>query len=559
MKRRDFLAAGLALPWLAACRGRGGGAEIPGGFADPDYSLGHRVRDGGVQEALANPLRGGFPAPGETVKIPVLIVGGGIAGLSAAWWLQRGGFADFALLEMESAVGGNARWGQSAAGAYPWGAHYLPLPTRESRAVRQLLADLDVIEGDPQAVRPAYEERYLCNAPQERLYRNGLWQEGLLPSRGLSQRDRDQHRRFEESMAGFKARRGGHGEKAFAIPMQLSARDADLMALDRLSFRDWLLQEGLDAPTLHWYANYACRDDYGCDYDRVSAWAGIHYFASRDGVGQHADSSTVLTWPEGNGWIVRQLQSRLAERLHTGAAAFRMEQGRTQVTVDAWLAEQGRSVRYVVDHLIWAAPLFLLPRVLAGCPPNWCRTIAGLEYSPWVVANLVLKAFPEEKHGAPLSWDNVLYDSPSLGYVVATHQQWRLHGQGSVFTWYHALSTGPAQQARRDLMASDWRRWRDFVLADLGKAYGDLTPQAESLHVRRYGHAMVRPLVGSIWSAARRQLALEKGRIHLAHADLSGFSIFEEACSRGASAAARVLSALRLEVGGHFLNTGKGS
>ncbi|BBL71102.1 FAD-dependent oxidoreductase [Methylogaea oryzae] len=535
MNRREFLAAGLSLPWLAGCRGGSGTGEIPGGFVDPDHSLGHRLRDGAL---LSTP-------PGEIIKIPALIAGGGIAGLSAAWWLQRHGFDDFTLLEMESHVGGNAHWGQSSVSAYPWGAHYLPLPTRESRVIRELLSDLGVIEGDPHAERPRYQERYLCNVPQERLYRNGLWQEGLAPSRGMSRRDRDQHRRFEEWMAAFRARRGLHGQKAFAIPMESSARDADLLALDRLSLRDWLLQQGLDAPTLHWYANYACRDDYGCDYNRVSAWAGIHYFASRDGVGEHADLGTVLTWPEGNGWLVRQLQTRLANRLRTGAAVFRMERQGERVAVDVWLAEQERSVRYLADHVIWAAPLFLLPGVLANCPAGVRQAIAGMEYSPWVVANLVLKAFPEEKHGVPLSWDNVLYDSPSLGYVVATHQQWRMQGEGSVFTWYHALSTGSPQQARRELMASDWRYWRNFVLADLGNVYGDLTSRAAALYVRRYGHAMARPLVGAVWGEARGMLAAQPlGRIRLAHADLSGFSIFEEACDRGAAAANGVLSAM---------------
>lgn len=532
VRRREFLGMGLTLPWLAGCNsGAPSGEEIGGGFADPDIALGHRLRDGG------------FPAPGETLQTPLLIVGGGIAGLSAAWWLRRAGYADFVLLEMEDAVGGNARWGESAVSAYPWGAHYLPLPTRESRAVRELLADLGVIRGDPHAERPEYEERHLCAAPQERLYRNGLWQDGLLPNRGLSRRERDQQLRFEERMAGFRARRGAGGEKAFAIPMVLSARDADLLALDRLSFRDWLLEQGLDAPTLHWYANYACRDDYGCDYDRVSAWAGMHYFASRDGAGANAETGTVLTWPEGNGWIVRRLHERLAAQVRTGAAAFRLEAGPRRVAVDVWLAGEGRSVRYQAGQVIWAAPLFPLPRLWADGPECLRRALAAYEYSPWVVANLTLQGFPEEKHGAPLSWDNVLYDSPSLGYVVATHQAWRQHREATVLTWYYALSSGPAQRARGRLLASGWREWRDFLLEDLARVYRDLGPLTRRLEVRRYGHAMARPLVGLLWGEVRGGLVTGNRRIHLAHADLSGFSLFEEACSHGVAAAQTVLSA----------------
>jgi hypothetical protein len=51
--------------------------------------------------------------------------------------------------------------------------------------VRQLLAELGVLQGDPNATQPTYDERYLCATPQERVYRNGLWEEGLLPHRGI--------------------------------------------------------------------------------------------------------------------------------------------------------------------------------------------------------------------------------------------------------------------------------------------------------------------------------------------------------------------------------------
>ena len=42
-------------------------------------------------------------------------------------------------------MGGNARSGENAITAYPWGAHYLPFPTQESRAVRELLADFGAV------------------------------------------------------------------------------------------------------------------------------------------------------------------------------------------------------------------------------------------------------------------------------------------------------------------------------------------------------------------------------------------------------------------------------
>jgi phytoene dehydrogenase-like protein len=69
-----------------------------------------------------------------------LIVGGGVAGLSAAWRFLRAGFEDFVLLELEPEPGGTARSGEAhGVVPYPWGAHYLPAPRKENRALVALL------------------------------------------------------------------------------------------------------------------------------------------------------------------------------------------------------------------------------------------------------------------------------------------------------------------------------------------------------------------------------------------------------------------------------------
>ena len=44
----------------------------------------------------------------------------------------------------------------------------------------------------------------------------------------------------------------------------------------------WRARASTD-PQLRWYLDYCCRDDYGAGMAQVSAWAGIHYFASRHG------------------------------------------------------------------------------------------------------------------------------------------------------------------------------------------------------------------------------------------------------------------------------------
>ena len=487
-----------------------------------------------------------FPPPSETRQIPVLIVGGGIGGLSAGWKLAKSGFKDFLIAELETSAGGNSRAGRNEVSAYPLAAHYLPLPTREATAVRELLAELGVLQGDPRAERPRYDERYLCAEPQERLYRDGWWQEGVVPHQGVSAAEREQYQRFHALMDGFKQRRDG-GRRAFAIPMALSSTAPDLLALDQFTMRDWLVKQGFDSPHLHWYVDYACRDDYGTSSAKVSAWAGIHYFACRNGEAQDAADDTVLTTPGGNAWLadglVQSIRSHAGDRLLTGAMAIRVAKADGRMDVDLWLPAENRSLRVSAEHLIWAAPLFLIPHVFAG-HDDLKSAARHFTHAPWLVANLTLSRFPENRAGVATAWDNVLYDSPALGYVVATHQQMRLRAGATVLTYYHALSAMTPQQGRAALLATPREVWAEQILADLERPHPDIRQVTTRLDIFRDGHAMVRPLPGMIWSEARRLFAADSPRLRFAHADVSGFSLFEEAQYRGVLAAERTLHRL---------------
>ena len=70
------------------------------------------------------------------------------------------------------------------------------------------------------------------------------------------------------------------------------------------------------SPVLHAHVRYSCRDDYGTEPHEVSAWAGVHYWAGRRGVAANCAGDAVLTWPEGNGYLV----GRMAERVRAQIA-----------------------------------------------------------------------------------------------------------------------------------------------------------------------------------------------------------------------------------------------
>ena len=531
MKRRDFLAAAACAP-LLACAGRGDPPLPPGELQGSGMDIGHRLRERA------------FATPTEVRRVPVLVIGAGIAGLSAGWKLQRAGFGDFLIAEMEPEAGGNSRYGENAVSAYPFGGHYLPLPTRESTAVRELLADLGALQGDPRAARPVYDELLLCHAPQERLYKDGLWQEGLMPRLGVGAAERAQMARFQEHMAELKEARDASGKHAFALPLVHASRAAKWRDLDRITMRTWLIENGYDSVHLHWHVNYACRDDYGTDYSATSAWAGLHYYACRTGAAANAAADTVLTAPSGNGWIVKALAGRLAERLLPGATAFRLAQGKRGVETDVWLAAEDRAVRIRAERVIWSSPLFLLPHIAQGLPPAISGTARAGSYAPWLVANLTLDELPADGAGAPLAWDNVLYGGAGLGYVVATHQRLQRNSGPSVLTYYRALADAEPAVARAKLLETPRESWASGILAELSRAHADLPRLTRRLDVFRHGHAMIRPLPGVITAPGRAALARGWGRVQFAHADVSGLSLFEEANYQGVRAAEATLRQL---------------
>jgi glycine/D-amino acid oxidase-like deaminating enzyme len=497
LSRRRFLSA--ALVGLIPKSGR----RIEGGFVHESHDLGHRLRD-----------RATFPATLGTGRARVVIVGGGVAGLSAAWRLDRRGMRDFVVLEMESSPGGNARWGEDQATAFPWGAHYVPVPGRSAGLVRELFTDLGVFNGTD------WDERHLVHAPKERLFIHGRWQEGLEPAVGPTRRDRDQMARFDDRVKALRA--GGR----FTIPMAAGVSGPAPQAEDSMSMAAWLDREGLDSPWLRWMVDYACRDDYGALSGDVSAWAGLHYFAARD-----AEDEGPLTWPEGNGWIVRRLLERLGARVHTGQFTYRIERrGRTWRVLTP-------NVDWTADVVIVAAPLLVAARIVDGAPP------ADVTYSPWFVANLTLDRWPRER-GVGVAWDNVIFDSRSLGYVVATHQQLRQHVPRTVWTCYWALAYHPPNAARRWLLTQNWTTLKEHVLGDLARAHPDIRESVTRVDILRLGHAMVRPTPGFLTSPARRDLATDGDRVLYAHSDLSGLPLFEEAQYRGVLAADRAMDLL---------------
>lgn len=538
--RRSFLLLGAASALSSACS-KLKLLETTPQISYPGMREGHLLRD-----------KAALPAPSGEIDTDVVILGSGIAGLSAAWKLSKAGHKRFLVINGPE-FGGNAAGGQFGELHYPRGAHYLPLPSMESTHVREMLFDFGVIEANPMSERPYFDESVILHAPDERLYFNGEWQEGIVPSQGLTPDDAAQQQRFFRYVESLKAARGTDGRKLFAIPLALSSADPLLTQLDRSTVKQWLTQQGFTSPTLHWYLDYVCRDEYGAGYERISAWCGLHYFASRGGKAANASDGAVLTWPDGLQPMVRHLAAAITRQRGTTGGNWAQPGFAARVNehangVDVLCVEQAASGlrTFVVKarRAICAMPLMVTAQIVSHLASyGFDSAIHMPAHAPWLVSNFLMDGFPSENKGTPLAWDNVVYQGKGLGYVVSTHQEIRVAAPPkTVFSAYQALSTRTPNAARQWLQSATPDELYEEAACDLREVYGfRLEQHAQALDITVRGHAMASPTPGFLSNQGLAALRKTDGKLLFAHADMSSFSVFEEAAWWGCEAARKVL------------------
>lgn len=501
-------------------------APPPGLLRGPDLAeRGHRVRTPLKTTAARS------AANSRDATADVVVVGGGVAGLSAAWRLAGSGLSVLGL-ELGERLGGTSASADSPAGAHPLGAHYITLPNPACRHVRRLLGELGVIEGWSGG-RPRYRADALAWAPQERLYVAGAWQEGLWPEALATPEDEAQRLEFEAHCAAWSARLGEDGRRAFEIPVALSSQDPAIRALARQTFAAHAAAQGWTSPLLRWQLRYACRDDFGAEPEEVSAWAGLHYFCARAPDPATVDLGTrVLTWPGGNGFLVDGLAGQGRARWTTGAVARRVDVEGERV--DVWF--EGPELRRIrARHVVLAVPAGVASRLLGidrGPAP---------QARPWRVTSLLVDR-PPRARGLRAAWDSVPWDGDSLGFVTSSHQR---GGEGAaVLTAYEPMSRGEAREAARGLLRLPRAEHVEQVLRQLEAGLPDLRSRVQTADVTLWGHGTVVPAPGLHSGDGLARLRAARPGISFAHSDLSGMSLFEEASWHGVRAAEEALAAL---------------
>ena len=267
----------------------------------------------------------------------------------------------------------------------------------------------------------------------------------------------------------------------------------------------------------------------------------------------------MLTWPEGLAHLSQRLRERSglqplaalpdAETLHfahpvaINASAVRIRE--RDAHVEVLLRDNGSGALSLLRarQVISAMPLMVAARVVENAARYGLLAGRG-DYAPWLVSNFVLHRFPAEGAGETLAWDNVIHGSGGLGYVASSNQLIRVAKPArTVFTAYTALNQGDPAAVRAWLLDAPDAELLAFAAQDLVAAYGRRFWRAvDAVDIGIRAHAMRIPRPGYLDDAQLAAVRAHRSRLHFAHSDLSGYSVFEEAAFWGGEAARRVLA-----------------
>lgn len=513
--RKDFLKTlflgSLMLPFLQYCSKKGKSLLLK--ITGTDYVLGHKLwaKD--------------FPKPTEEIHTKYLIVGGGISGLSACRFFSQNNENDYLLLEMEDHLGGNSSNGQNKFSKFPLGAHYLPLPNKENTEIIDFLKECNIYQGDDENGEPILDEYQMTFPQQERLFFKNSWQNDIVPQKGISAETQKEFDRFFKLMDDFRDRKGADGKYFFAIPVEDSSEDPELIQLEKMLFKSFLATENFKSEELLWLLDYSCRDDYGLGIDHVSAWAGIHYFAGRKNNWSKKYKDQVFTWPEGNARLAKHFSKYTAGKSLTKNLVFdvKINDG---VEVLSFDNARKKTRKIFAEKVLFATPQFVNERIFND------KRAKYFNYVPWLLTTITLKN--EFGGDEELAWDNVIYGSDGLGYIYDQHQNVDQIMGEKVITYYKSFSTDDCRKARRKLYSMNESELQNLVLEDLKKAHPLIEDFIFEMQFHKIGHAMIAPVPNQIFGVKTQEAKQPiDGKIFFAHTDLSGISIFEEAFYQG--------------------------
>lgn len=458
-----------------------------------------------------------YPVRPEAQQTDYLIVGGGIAGLSAAYQLRE---QDFMLCELSERLGGSSSANTHGDQYFSQGAHYdLAYPAYYGDALLNTLFELDLIDYDPQSNSWQFVDQHFT-IPHDResvTYEGGNFRADVLPEGPLRQQ-------FKALLRPFV----GH------MPMPTTQIATQYHYLNQQTFREYL-EEHLTLTAAFINAiDYAMLDDWGASSEVVSALAGIHYYTCRPYFDQ---DPSLLSPPEGNAYFAQRFISRLPqERLHTQQLVQSIQPYKDGYEVTIVDVKAQQQYRIQTKHIVYAAHKHGLKYIY----PAGFERFSHNHYSPWLVLSLVLNQTTTKK----TYWQNEYLSGERafLGFVDSS-AQFQPQTTRRTLTAYYCFDPKERNQLlhiqeQAPALVERTIQYMEQVLQE------PIRPHIEKAYLKVMGHAMPIPQPGFLL----RDYNHDAPTTNIAYAgvDAGHLPLFFEAADSGLKAARLLLQKEKL-------------
>ena len=429
-----------------------------------DNRICHQVRDGKA-----------FARPPVSAHHDVVIVGGGVSGMTAAYLLRN---RDFLLLEKEPHWGGNAYLIEYQGSAYATGTAFLAKSEYAYSFAKEIgLEPLPINDRDSTIIKGDW----IANT----------WAEGLnrLPYPASV---REGFKKFKKDM----------------LAIDLAKRGTELY---NIPFSDFM--KGYPAEVKQWWDNYG-PSNWGAATEDTAAALGI-------GEMQEIGGDTIpdfYTWPGGLGVITKKLaeilQPKFADRMQAGATTVAVVPDNKEVQVTYM---QGAELKTVAAKtVIMATPKFITRRIVQGLPDKQSDAMHQIRYIPYSVVNLIF-----DKPVFNKSYDTWCPGNTFTDFIVA---DWVIRNQPGYQQKYNILTfyTPMSEDDRGSLLTeSGTRKKAVSVLNDFQKLFPGSNVDPIEVHIYRRGHPLYMS-TPSLYTKVQPLVREPMDRVFFANTDSEG-------------------------------------
>jgi hypothetical protein len=428
------------------------------------FEVCHGIRDGQV-----------FDRPNATAKAGVVIIGGGVAGLSAAYFLRD---MDFLLLEKEDHFGGNAFQEEFDGQPYATGSAFAWSGDEGDQLSRELgLKLLPVNSPDPTIVNGTW-------VPD-------TWHTGIdqLP---YPKEVRESFRRFRDDM----------------LKIKVQERMAELDAEPFSKYTGPYARE-----VAQWWDAYG-PSNWGATTVDTSAFMGI---SEMQGIARAKEDPRVIL-PGGLGCIthklVEVLQPKYKDRMVGNATVVAVVQDKDSVRV-TYLRDDALTTVSAKAAVI-CVPKMIASRTVIDLPSPQKAAMHRIRYIPYPVINMIFDKPVYNRAYDTWAPGNTFTDFIDADWTVRNLPGYKQ--KNNILSFYTALHV----EQRATLLDEDrCKALAARVLVDFQKLLPEFSVNPIEVHLYRRGHPMFMASPGR-YTKDRVAAAQPMDRIYFGHSDSGG-------------------------------------